>query len=294
LAHRILSGKPIPRDEYEEWKFPNQLTIHPWKKKLDAEIALLTIAKFLTTAYDNGMYNPEEDMILIPFNKACGTLELNKHIANYIARKNKAVTYEIIAGFNKHYLTVGDRVLYDKEDGLILGIEPNNIYSGLLPQPASNMLDYWGCIQQDGTESQHHLTEVDSDAELDLLLSMSAGSDDEDRVRKASHKVKILLLDSNREIEIDTAASFNGMLLSYALTVHKSQGSEWRKVFLMLHQSHNTMLQRELLYTAVTRAREELYVICEPESFTKGITSQRIKGNTLAEKAEYFKGKSQQ
>jgi ATP-dependent exoDNAse (exonuclease V) alpha subunit len=51
------------------------------------------------------------------------------------------------------------------------------------------------------------------------------------------------------------------------------------------------MLQRELLYTGVTRAREELYVICEPESFTKGITSQRIKGNTLAEKAEYFKGK---
>jgi len=51
------------------------------------------------------------------------------------------------------------------------------------------------------------------------------------------------------------------------------------------------MLQRELLYTAVTRAREELYIICEPEMFTKGILSQRVKGNTLAEKAEYFKGK---
>lgn len=51
------------------------------------------------------------------------------------------------------------------------------------------------------------------------------------------------------------------------------------------------MLQRELLYTAVTRAKEELYIICEPETFTKGIQSQRVKGNTLAEKAEFFKGK---
>ena len=290
LAHRILSGKPIPKDEYAEWKFPNQLTVHPWKKKLDAEIALITIAKFLTVGIDNGLYSPEDDMILIPFNKACGTVELNKHIANHIARKAGAVTHEIIAGFMKHYLTVGDKILYDKEDGIVLKIEPNSLYSGVLPQAASTQLDYWGCIQ-DGDNPNEHVIAIDPEEELEMLLAMSAGTGDEDRVRKASHKVTIKLLDTDRQIELESAAAFNGMLLSYALTVHKSQGSEWRKVFLMLHQSHNTMLQRELLYTAVTRAREELYVICEPETFTKGITSQRIKGNTLAEKAEYFKGK---
>lgn len=51
------------------------------------------------------------------------------------------------------------------------------------------------------------------------------------------------------------------------------------------------MIQRELLYTAVTRAKEELYVICEPDTFVKGVQSQRIKGNDLKSKAEYFKGK---
>ena len=50
-------------------------------------------------------------------------------------------------------------------------------------------------------------------------------------------------------------------------------------------------IQRELLYTAVTRAREELYVICEPDRFEKGITGQRIKGNTLTEKYQQFQGK---
>jgi ATP-dependent exoDNAse (exonuclease V) alpha subunit len=51
------------------------------------------------------------------------------------------------------------------------------------------------------------------------------------------------------------------------------------------------MIQRELLYTGCTRAREELYCICEPDSFEKGIQGQRIKGNTLLEKAQHFKGK---
>ena len=117
LAHRILSGKPIPAEEYPSWKVENQLTIHPWKKKLNADLALLTLAAFFTNALDAGVYDPDENMILIPYNKACGTIELNKNIANHIARKNNAITYEVMAGLNKHYFTIGDKVLYDKEDG---------------------------------------------------------------------------------------------------------------------------------------------------------------------------------
>jgi superfamily I DNA/RNA helicase len=50
-------------------------------------------------------------------------------------------------------------------------------------------------------------------------------------------------------------------------------------------------LQRELLYTGITRAQKELFIICEPETLIQGVTSQHIVGNSLAEKAEYFKGK---
>lgn len=99
------------------------------------------------------------------------------------------------------------------------------------------------------------------------------------------------MLDSDQEVKVESAGDLNSLLLGYAITVHKSQGSEWRKVFILLHQSHNKMVSRELLYTAVTRAREELYIICEPDHFIKGINSQRVKGDTLAEKAEFFKGK---
>ena len=287
LAHRILSGKPIPVTEYADWHEEGKLTIHPWKKKLHPDTALLTLAAFFTKAIDSGSYNIDEDMILIPYNKSCGTIELNKHIANHLARKNGATTYEVMAGFNKHYFSIGDKVLYDKEDAEIEEIEYNTAYTGARVQPEGKFLDYWGHNHKpDTTHKNYAASGVD---DVDALLAAVVSS--EDRVTQASHKIVVRLLDSGRSLEITKAADVNNLLHSYALTVHKAQGSEWKKVFLCLHQSHATMLQRELLYTAVTRAREELYVICEPESFTKGIKSQKIKGNTLAEKAEWFKGK---
>lgn len=307
LAHRILSGNPITKDRpsnsladpkssehrrafltdgFQDWKVENQLTIHPWKKKLHPVIALQTAAHFFTNAADQGLYDPEEDIILIPFNQSFGTIELNKFIANHLARKQGRTTYEIVAGFKKHYYSPGDKVMYDKADAIVVSIESNPVYTGARPTPESTTLDYWGNYTASPTDT--HKT---SEADIELILSQVASADGEDRVKSASHKIKLRLLDSDTETTIDSAGAINKLDLGYALTVHKSQGSEWRKVFFVLHQSHAAMIQRELLYTGVTRAREELYVICEPETFVKGILSQRVKGNTLAEKAEYFKGK---
>jgi exodeoxyribonuclease V alpha subunit len=300
LAHRILSGKVLPAAEFPEWKKAGQLTIHPWKKKIDAHNALNTVAQFfigavqkdaqgntikeIPGAFQNNLYDPEEDIILIPFNKSFGTIELNKFIANKLARIRKAETFQVIAGFNKLHFSVGDKVLYDKEDAVIEKIELNPGYTGANFAPASFTLDYWG------HDPVVHTAEALGDEDVDFLLSQVAASG-EDRVRQASHMITLRMLDSDTEVKIDKAAEVNELALGYCLTVHKSQGSEWRKVFFLCHQSHATMMQRELLYTAVTRAREELYVICEPETFVNGIESQRVKGNTLEEKAEYFKGK---
>lgn len=290
LAHRILSGKGIPVSEFDQWNFPNQLKLHPWKKKISADSALLTVAAFFKQAYDTNNYDPAEDQILIPFNKACGTDELNKHIANHIARKHNRMTHEVIAGYNKYYFSDGDLVLYEKEDAEIVEIKRNPTYMGKWPQAASTNLDYWGCLQ----ESTHHLTTSESEPtteDVDKMLDSIEVSEVEDRVKEASHVLTVKLLDSEQLVEVKSAAGINALLLSYALTIHKSQGSEWRNVYLILHHSHNTMIQRELLYTACTRAKESLYVICEPDSFEKGISGQRIKGNSLKEKMEFFKGK---
>ena len=291
LAHRILSGTPLPAEEYPTWHVPNELTIHPWKKKLSEDLATNTAAAFFKKAYDNKLYDPEEDMILIPFNKSCGTLEVNKHMANHISKLRDELTYEVVAGFNKHYFSVGDYVLYDREDAVISEIRTNYSYTGARFQKPSSNLDYWGYNCKAAEERALRGESQEEIDDVDFLLEAVMKGEGEDRVNQASHEITVRLQDTGQEVSLTKAAEINNLLHSYALTVHKAQGSEWRKVFILLHSSHATMLQRELLYTAVTRAREELYVICEPESFTNGIKSQKIKGTTLAEKAEYFKGK---
>ena len=292
LAHRILSGKQLPESEFSSWNYPDQLKIHPWKKRISADNALATLAAFFKNAYTSKVYDPEEDMILIPFNKAAGTIELNKHIATHISHSLQKEVHEVIAGFNKHYFSIGDKVLYEREDAVVVDISYNGLYAGAKPQASSPTLDYWG--YDSSQHKEHHLkAENISEEEIDNMLAGMAASvsDGEDRVRQASHTLTLRIEETDTEVKVDTAAGINNLLLNYALTIHKSQGSEWRKVFLCLHQSHNTMVQSELLYTAVTRARQELYIICEPNHFEIGITRKRIPGITLADKIAHFKGK---
>jgi len=49
--------------------------------------------------------------------------------------------------------------------------------------------------------------------------------------------------------------------LAYAATVHKAQGSEYPAVVIPVHTQHYVMLQRNLLYTAVTRARQLVVLV---------------------------------
>lgn len=51
------------------------------------------------------------------------------------------------------------------------------------------------------------------------------------------------------------------LTLAYAITVHKSQGSEFDATILLLDSAHHILLSRELLYTAVTRAKQRCIVI---------------------------------
>ncbi len=63
-----------------------------------------------------------------------------------------------------------------------------------------------------------------------------------------------------RLVDVEGSALDN-LQLAYAVTVHKSQGSEYPAVILPLHPSHHIMLQRNLLYTALTRGRRFVVLV---------------------------------
>lgn len=272
-----------------------EVKFQPWQKKLSEDYALNTFVKQMNTWSDQGYYDPQEDIILCPYNKAFGVTEINKGIAQHLGRKRNADVYHVIAGFDNHYLAVGDRVLYDKEDAFIETISTNGNYLGKRPSPHSKHLDRWGTYQQPLTADELNENMAD-DAAMDLesieKFMASSVEQTEDRVQSASHVVTVRLAYGDGElVSLDKANDINNLLGGYAITVHKAQGSEFERVFFVMHHKHAVMNQRELLYTAVTRAKKFLHIICENDTFEKGVASQKIEGNTVKEKAEWFSGK---
>lgn len=303
LAHQIKNGEDIPVTaqivtENEQGK----VTIRPWKKALSDFDAAHTASAFLKQLVSNGDYNEEEDIILCPQEKvknlAFGTNEFNRTVAQILGEKRNegkgAVVYEIIAGYEKHYYAVGDRILVGREDAIITKISRNAKYWGKRPRPASIDLDRWGNYKRPVKDEDGDDFDVDKYLEQ---FTLESNDKDKDRKQESSHIIDVELLDSGASETLNTAGEINATQFAYCLTVHKSQGSEWNRVFFLTHQSHVVMWNRELLYTAITRARKELYLIVEPDrkgkhgTLTKAAKSPRIKGDTLAEKAEYFKGK---
>ena len=63
------------------------------------------------------------------------------------------------------------------------------------------------------------------------------------------------------------------LALAYAASIHKSQGSEYPVVVIPLAMQHYTLLERNLLYTAVTRGRKLVVIIAEPKAL--GIAVKR-------------------
>ena len=59
------------------------------------------------------------------------------------------------------------------------------------------------------------------------------------------------------------------LTLAYAMSIHKSQGSEYKHVIMALLNSHSAMLQRNLFYTGITRAKSGMYRILSAKGVGK-------------------------
>ena len=64
----------------------------------------------------------------------------------------------------------------------------------------------------------------------------------------------------------------NAIEAAYAITIHKSQGSEYNNVLVLLPNSENSpLLNRQLLYTAVTRTKKSTYIVSDKDKIEKAI-----------------------
>ncbi len=105
----------------------------------------------------------------------------------------------------------------------------------------------------------------------------------------------ILAIDSvKKEVLVDfdgnevtfTPSTFMNFTLGYVISIHKSQGSEFKSVIIPILYEYGRMLYKKLIYTAVTRSKQELILIGEAEAFQKGVLNNRedSRKTNLAEK----------
>lgn len=81
-------------------------------------------------------------------------------------------------------------------------------------------------------------------------------------------------------------SEFTDMALAYAISIHKSQGSEYPVVIVPLLKAHFMMLQRNLLYTAITRGRKKVFIVGEPAAYGMAVRNgeARLRLTHLKEK----------
>jgi ATP-dependent exoDNAse (exonuclease V) alpha subunit len=292
IAHSCLKGE-LPKYEEKTKLGPNdEVVIIPLKKRVPKEMAAALICRDLFyPAFKTGQYNPMDDLILIPHNVGYGTIAVNARVATFFAKERDAEVYEVSAGFIKSYYSVGDKVMHAKQEWIVESILPNPKYDGFPTKPQSKTLDYFGVEPSQVDER----TEEEIESALEKMFELHADDNSEDgesKSRAASHVIKLSNLDDpDLYVDISTQGEVNAMCLAYATTIHKAQGSEAQRVWLLLHHSHMAMVNNELIYTGMTRAKQFLRIICEKDSIYKGCRTQRIAGASAEVKMESFKGK---
>lgn len=73
---------------------------------------------------------------------------------------------------------------------------------------------------------------------------------------------------------------WNQLRLAYCISIHKAQGSQFKMVLLPIVQQFSRMLQRNLLYTAITRAAEKLVLIGEPYAVVTSVKNEAVNRKT--------------
>lgn len=88
------------------------------------------------------------------------------------------------------------------------------------------------------------------------------------------------------EVEFPNDTAQEKLRLAYAITVHKSQGSEFDTILLPIVKQQGRMLQRNLLYTAVTRAKKRVWLLGDEAAIHKAVANDKVvRRNTALGKA---------
>ncbi len=95
-------------------------------------------------------------------------------------------------------------------------------------------------------------------------------------IKNIDFDLKELYIDFDGKIVVYDFYDLDEINLSYAISVHKAQGSEFKCVIVPILTSHYMLLQRNLLYTAITRAREVVILIGSKKAIGMAVSKNNV------------------
>ncbi len=96
------------------------------------------------------------------------------------------------------------------------------------------------------------------------------------RVSLVSEEVREVQVDFEDRAVLYPFEELDDLSLAYAATVHKAQGSEYPAVVMPLLMGHYMLLQRNVLYTAITRARKYVVLVGETRAIRRALSNNRV------------------
>lgn len=235
------------------------------------------------------------DGIITPTNKhQLGQETLNERLCSFFNPPHvmQGITVNprtiVTCGYTHKSLAVGDKVMATENDrdagitngmvGVIESIIPNAAFKG---------------ESVDTLATAHSLGDFDLDLSAmgDMLTQIEQDEKEsvaDKRSRQASHVVTVRFQNMQEPMSFSSAGAINSLNHAYAFTCHKAQGGEYPVVVIVLHSANLSMLTREWLYTAWTRAQERVILLYNSRGLTQALNRQMIQGKTLHEKAKEF------
>ena len=111
----------------------------------------------------------------------------------------------------------------------------------------------------------------------DIGFIVEIHNKDEDGSKKST-----IVVDYDGNFVTYDYSTFVNLTHAYCISVHKSQGSEYKNIFLLTFWEHRIMLKRKLIYTGITRTKHNLYILGDINAFEYGIKQEDLKNKNIS------------
>lgn len=320
-AWRILHGQfPVSQDHF--WIFGTRSGVKGRDGKhikLPKSPALMQrdFVKRMFDFHKAGLYDPTKDMIIVPKKTPASEISsvnlslIFAPLLNATRKMEGSGAYlnprtPIHTGTRVISLAVGDKIMITANVKNFGGPPITNGQTGIVERitlnPAYNQTRANAAFKAstlnaiDENVADNELFDIDADALMSELtqddtdLNADTPKDDDTaEQRQASHIVTIRF-DTGQEYVASTSGAFANITFGYAITCHKAEGGEARNVFILMHRSDciGSLCSNEWLYTAITRAKENLFLFTDDDTLAHALTCRAIQGVTLEEKVQSF------